>query len=184
MWREWRDMTPVVCGLLATAAAMTMMVVPGSASGMPESATPKALETLGLNHIGFAVNKLEASRSFFVDTLGWRVVGGDLDYPAVFVTNGDMFVTLWQTEEQATVFDRHKNIGLHHMAITVRDLGALDQLHRKFLARSDVKIEFAPEFMGQGPTTHMMIREPSGLRLEFIVPASRMTENKNGKVSK
>jgi len=58
------------------------------------------------------------------------------------------------------------------MAITVRDLPTLNALHEKFKADKDVVIEFAPEFLGDGPTTHMIIREASGLRLEFIVPAS------------
>ncbi len=132
--------------------------------------------TLGLNHVGFAVSNLDASVSFFVDTLGWKPAGGQLDYPAKFVMNDEMFVTLWQVIDTVdfVAFDRKNNVGLHHMAITVRDLEALEELHRKFVARDDVTVEFAPEFLGEGPTTHMMIREPSGLRLEFIVPASRI----------
>ena len=31
----------------------------------------------------------------------------------------------------------------------------------------DLVIEFGPELNGQGPTMHMMIREPSGNRIEF-----------------
>jgi lactoylglutathione lyase len=132
--------------------------------------------TLGVNHIGFAVRDLDKTASFFIDTLGWRKAGERPDYPAVFVSNGSMFVTLWRVEdpETAVAFDRRKNVGLHHMAITVRDLDALNALHEKFKKTEGVVIEFAPEFLGNGPTTHMMIREPSGLRLEFIVPAGRI----------
>ena len=142
-----------------------------------EEALPQAEEeTLGMNHIGFAVSDLEASAAFFVETLGWQNFGGDPEYPAIFVGNAEMFVTLWQTadSENSVAFDRKNNVGLHHMAITVRDLETLHKLHAKFEAHPHVTIEFAPEFMGEGPTTHMMIREPSGLRLEFIVPRSRM----------
>jgi lactoylglutathione lyase len=60
------------------------------------------------------------------------------------------------------------------MAITVRDLETLHALHKRFMALDDVTVEFAPEFLGNGPTTHMIIREPSGIRLEFIVPANRI----------
>ncbi|MEO0441710.1 MAG: VOC family protein [Pseudomonadota bacterium] len=132
--------------------------------------------TLGLNHIGFAVSKLDETVAFFVDTLGWETAGGEPDYPSVFVTNGDMFVTLWQVTDpdNAVAFDRKNNVGLHHMAITVRDLDTLNALHKKFETQENITVEFAPEFMGDGPTTHMMIREPSGLRLEFVVPASRI----------
>ncbi|UTW55949.1 VOC family protein [Kordiimonas sp. SCSIO 12610] len=132
--------------------------------------------TLDLSHIGFAVRDLEKTASFFIDTLGWRKAGERPDYPAIFVSNGSMFVTLWRVEnpETAVAFDRRKNVGLHHMAITVRDLDALNALHEKFKQTDGVVVEFAPEFLGNGPTTHMMIREPSGLRLEFIVPANRI----------
>ncbi|NVJ99212.1 MAG: VOC family protein [Alphaproteobacteria bacterium] len=132
--------------------------------------------TLGVNHIGLAVSKLEATASFFVDTLGWEKAGEKPDYPAIFVTDGEAFVTLWQVENPASAmpFDRRKNVGLHHLAMTVESLEALHSLHEKFQTVDGVIIEFAPEFLGQGPTTHMMIRDPSGLRLEFIVPAGRI----------
>lgn len=137
---------------------------------------PVEEETIGLNHIGFAVSDLEATAAFFTETLGWQSYGGDPDYPALFVGNAEMFVTLWQVAdpETAVAFDRKNNVGLHHMAITVRDLPTLHALHEKFEAHQRVTVEFAPEFLGEGPATHMMIREPSGLRLEFIVPRSRM----------
>ena len=149
-----------------------------SVGSVGANAQETEIETLGLNHIGFAVSKLEKTAAFFTKTLGWREAGRRPDYPAIFVTNGEMFVTLWQVEnpETAVAFDRRKNVGLHHMAITVKSLEALDALHEKFKADADIRVEFAPEFLGQGPTTHMMIREPSGLRLEFIVPASRIKQ--------
>ncbi len=132
--------------------------------------------TLGVNHIGFAVRDLDATAAFFIETLGWSPAGGRPDYPAKFVTNGNIFVTLWRVNdpENAVAFDRKNNVGLHHMAITVRDLDALNALYEKFKAHDGVIVEFAPEFLGNGPTTHMIIREPSGLRLEFIVPANRI----------
>ncbi len=127
--------------------------------------------TAGINHLGLAVKDLDRSVAFFTDTLGWRTAGGDPDYPAVFVTDGNAFVTLWQVTDpkNAVEFNRKNNVGLHHLAFTVKSLKALHELHQKFLAVDGVHIEFAPEFMGQGPTTHMMIREPSGNRLEFVV---------------
>ena len=157
-------------GALALGASMPALA---QDDAVPE---PEA-EVLGLNHIGLAVSDLEASTAFFVDTLGFEPSGGDPDYPANFVFNSEIFVTLWQTSEEDTVaFDRKNNVGLHHMAITVRDLIALHALHDKFKRHPKVTIEFGPEFLGGGPATHMMIRDPSGLRLEFVVPRSRMSE--------
>lgn len=160
------------------AAAVAAMLATGSTLVAQEqaTATPEG-ETLGLNHIGLAVSDLEASTAFFVDTLGFQRAGGDPEYPSNFVYNGEIFVTLWQvTDPQSAIaFDRKNNVGLHHMAITVRDLTTLHELHRRFVEHPKVEIEFAPEFIGNGPTTHMMIRDPSGLRLEFIVPRGRMS---------
>jgi len=131
--------------------------------------------TQGVSHIGFAVSDLDASTAFFTDILNWNEVGGDPSYPSRFVSDGKIFVTLWQTasEAETIAFNRKTNVGLHHFAITVADLETFDALYETLLQQSDVKIEFAPEFLGEGPTTHMMIREPSGLRLEFIVPGGK-----------
>ena len=128
-------------------------------------------ETKGLSHLGLTVNKLDESFDFFTKVLGWRPAGGRPDYPAKFVTNGEMFVTLWQATnpESAVTFDRKNNVGLHHLAIQVSTLEKLNALYEKLKSTPNVRIEFSPEYMGNGPTTHMMIRDPSGLRLEFIV---------------
>lgn len=149
------------------------MVVPATFAGAQDEGKPV---TRGVNHIGLAVKHLERSVAFFTDTLGWKTVGGVPDYPSVFVTDGNMFLTLWRVTNPATAvdFDRKNNVGLHHLAITVESLDALNMLHEKFKHVDDLRIEFAPELLGEGPTTHMMIREPSGNRLEFIVPASRI----------
>jgi len=129
--------------------------------------------TKGINHLGLAVKNLDKTAAFFIEILGWETAGGRPDYPAIFVTDGDAFVTLWQVEnpEKAIEFNRRQNVGLHHLAFTVDSLDKLHALHEKFLKADAVTIEFAPELLGKGPTTHMMIREPSGNRLEFIVPA-------------
>lgn len=130
-----------------------------------------ATETLTrrLNHVGLTVRDLDASTAFFTEVLNWDLAGGYPDYPSRFVTDGEIFVTLWQANdpENAVAFDRKNNIGLHHLALTVVTFEALDHLHARFLETDGVVIEFSPELNGGGPTRHMMIREPGGNRIEF-----------------
>lgn len=142
------------------------------------SAQENQFGTEGINHLGLAVSKLDESVSFFVDTLGWKTAGGQPDYPSIFVTNGQMLLTLWQVEDPmtATPFHRRKNVGLHHLAITIESLEKLHALHDKIKDMDNVNVEFGPEFLSGGPTTHMMINEPSGNRLEFIVPSDRIKQ--------
>lgn len=129
--------------------------------------------TQGVHHVGLTVSNLDASCSFFTGLLGWEKVGHDPDYPAVFVSDGAVMVTLWRARNPpaAIAFDKNRNLGLHHLAIRVSDLDSLDEIYQKLLMADNVDIEFAPEPLRGGPATHMMCYEPGGIRIEFIVPA-------------
>ncbi len=128
--------------------------------------------TQGVHHIGLTVTDLDASSGFFTEFLGWRKVGANPDYPAVFVSDDSVMVTLWQAKEPSAAkpFDKNNNVGLHHLAIRVADLDTLEKIYQKLAAAEGVDIEFAPEPLRDGPTTHMMCYEPGGIRIEFIVP--------------
>jgi catechol 2,3-dioxygenase-like lactoylglutathione lyase family enzyme len=125
--------------------------------------------TKGVDHVGLTVRDLEAARSFFVDCLGWKVVGGKPAYPSVFVSDGHATLTLWSVENADTcvAFDRRNNIGLHHLALKVPSRESLDELHARIVKWPGVVMEFPPQLSGPGPKVHMMIREPGGNRLEF-----------------
>ena len=83
---------------------------------MNEKTTPF---TQGVHHIGLTVPSLEATNAFFVDTLGFKQVGEKPDYPAIFLSDGTIMMTLWQAKDPgtATPFDRTNVIGLHHLAL-------------------------------------------------------------------
>lgn len=126
--------------------------------------------TLGIDHVGLTVGDLERSRRFFVECLGWQVVGENRTYLAVFVSDGVTRVTLWQVESpgEHVAFDRRKNVGLHHLALKIANLAALEDLHARVSAWPDVVVEFAPELVGKGPRVHCMVREPGGVRIELV----------------
>lgn len=63
--------------------------------------------TQGVQHIGLAVSNLEESAAFFTGLLGWQEVKRREDYPAIFVKDGALTLTLWKTQtEQPVLFDR------------------------------------------------------------------------------
>lgn len=125
--------------------------------------------TQGTHHVGLTVSRLEESVAFFTQLLGWKEVFRKPDYPAVFVSDGSIMLTLWEVKtDQPVEFDRRANVGLHHLALRVDHEKTLQQIHDR-VAASGLRIEFPPEFVGEGPSRHMMCYEPSGIRVEFFL---------------
>lgn len=126
--------------------------------------------THGVQHIGLAVSNLEDSAAFFTGLLGWEEVKRREDYPAIFVKDGAMTLTLWKTQtEEPVQFNRKNNVGLHHLALRVETKEGLYQI-LEVLKANQVEIEFAPTLIREGPSMHMMCYEPSGIRIEFYYP--------------
>ena len=126
--------------------------------------------TQGVHHVGLSVSDLDASTVFFLDVLGFRKIGQRPEYPAAMVSDGHTMFTLWQVEDPdgCVLFDRRKNVGLHHVALLVPDVAALDALH-DHLVQHDVAVEFAPQARADAMARHMMCYIPGGPRMEFIV---------------
>lgn len=126
--------------------------------------------THGVQHIGLAVSNLEESAAFFTGLLGWQEVKRRDDYPAIFVKDGAVMLTLWKTQiEEPVPFNRKNNVGLHHLALQVETKEDLYQI-LDVLKANQVEIEFEPTLLREGPSMHMMCYEPSGIRIEFYFP--------------
>jgi catechol 2,3-dioxygenase-like lactoylglutathione lyase family enzyme len=125
--------------------------------------------TQGIHHLGLTVRDLATTRAFFIDCLGWKQVGEKPDYPAVFVSDGTIMLTLWQVQapDGGVAFDRKTNVGLHHVGFRVKGEAAFKETFERVSAWPGVKVEFAPEQLGPGPMQHTMITEPGGIRIEF-----------------
>lgn len=130
--------------------------------------------TQGVHHIGLTVPDIIATRDFFVEVLGFKQVGKKPDYPAIFVSDDTIMLTIWQADDpqNATSFDRKSVIGLHHFALKVDSVATLQSLHKTLSNTAGVDIEFAPEPMGSGPTQHMMLYIPGGIRMEIVASNS------------
>ena len=129
--------------------------------------------THGAHHIGLTVPDLDSARTFFCDALGFQVVGEVPAYPAVFVSDGSVWLTLWRAADpqSATPFDRRANIGLHHLALAVSDDRTLDLAFERVRVHPGTTIEFAPEPIWPGATTrHFIFAMPGGIRIEIATP--------------
>ena len=49
------------------------------------------------------------------------------------------------------------------------DRAGLDALYERVAGWPGVIAEFAPQLSGNGPKIHFIVREPSGIRIEFVV---------------
>jgi catechol 2,3-dioxygenase-like lactoylglutathione lyase family enzyme len=135
---------------------------------------PQEATTNGIHHLGLTVPDVIKTSAFFVQILGFREVGSNSNYPAVFLSDGSVTITLWQAENPdiAFPFDRKNVIGLHHVALRVESEDALQDLFETLLDTDDVEVEFRPEPLGKGQSKHMMCYIPGGIRMEFIAPAA------------
>ncbi|MEM6296352.1 MAG: VOC family protein [Myxococcota bacterium] len=151
-------------------AQLTVVEAPADTADEAKPEPEPVPEVAAVDHVGLAVADLEASIGFFVDGLGYSLRGRDPAYPAAFLSNGRSLITLWGVTDPdtAVAFDRKKNVGLHHLALSVTSFEALDALHERLAAMPGVRIEFAPELSYGGPAKHMMVYEPSGNRIELV----------------
>ncbi|WP_133469915.1 VOC family protein [Paraglaciecola marina] len=128
------------------------------------------ISTLGIHHLGLNVPDIKQTAAFFIEQLQFERVGEKPDYPAIFVSDGTVMLTLWQVADRDNMvsFNRKQNIGLHHFALKVANIEALNSLYQRFKLLDNVEIEFAPEQLGDLPIQHMMCFIPGGIRLELI----------------
>ncbi|WP_417698121.1 VOC family protein [Psychromonas sp.] len=141
-----------------------------STSTESSNATVTTIATSGIHHLGLTVPDIKQTAAFFIEQLNFKKVGEKPAYPAIFVSDGTVMLTLWQIKdaENLITFDRTKNVGLHHFALKVNSIEQLHTLYQKLLKLDQVAIEFAPEALGDSPFVHMMCSIPGGIRLELI----------------
>lgn len=129
--------------------------------------------THGVHHIGLTVPDLEQARAFFCGVLGFDEVGGVPAYPAIFVSDGTILLTLWRAADPLTAraFDRRANIGLHHLSLAVTDDAALESVWEKVSAHPKVLVDAPPGPIRPGSATrHFLVFIPGGIRIEFATP--------------
>jgi len=140
-------------------------------SNTAEAVTKTELpSTLGIHHLGLTIPNIEETAAFFIEQLNFNKVGGKPEYPAIFVSDGTVMLTLWQIKDVDKMigFDRGHNVGLHHFALKVSSINELNRLYHQLVDLDNVEIEFSPEALGSSSFQHMMCLIPGGIRLELI----------------
>ena len=125
--------------------------------------------TYGIHHLGLTVPNINETGDFFINILGFQLLGRDDAYPSLIITDGTTILTLWQVTnpDQLKEFDRHTNVGLHHFALNVGSLENLNKLFGQINNLGTINIEFAPEPMGSTGLYHTIFYLPGGIRAEF-----------------
>lgn len=125
--------------------------------------------TNGIHHLGLSVSNLDGAVEFFTQALGFTLTGRNHDYPAAFVKDQQIVLTLWATEPESVQFDRKKNEGLHHFALNIANHQELESLYARLLDWPDASIEKPITAMSPNSNTrHFFVRIPGGPRVEFI----------------
>ncbi|TFH24343.1 MAG: VOC family protein [Myxococcales bacterium] len=155
---------------LVVALALTVSLTLAPVAGIVDAESDDGPHVGDVDHVGLTVTDLDRTTTFFIEVLGFKLLKRDDEYPATFLSNGEVMITLWRATDPATAtpFNRKTNVGLHHLALQVDSFEALDAMHERVRRADGVRIEFAPEPLSGGPAKHMMFREPSGNRLELI----------------
>jgi len=125
-------------------------------------------KTKGIHHVGMTVRNVQETANFFIDYLGFEIVGERTDYPSIFISDCTNTITLWEVRDKKKFvpFDRTSHIGLHHIAFKIASLSELNTINDSLRAHN-VPIEFAPESLGYESAQHMMFYEPGGIRIEL-----------------
>ena len=125
--------------------------------------------TNGIHHLGLSVSNLQGAVEFFTDALGFTLTGRNDDYPAAFVKDQQLLLTLWATDADPRQFDRKNNEGLHHFALNISNHQALEFLYARLINWPDARVEKEISAMSPNSNTrHFFVRIPGGPRVEFI----------------
>lgn len=151
-------------------AASSGFVIAQSKIGKPFNTLHSSL-TEGISHVGLSVSNLEKSYEFF-EALGFTKHGSSEAHPSIFINNGSIMVTLWQADGDAKPLERRNNVGFHHLTIRVPSLEALSKTYKIALTVDGVYPDFPPVAVEGTNTTHCMVFEPSGHRIEFVHQAA------------
>lgn len=129
------------------------------------------MEVLGLEHIDLSVSDLARSTEFYscvLEALGFK----RFDHPADHVSwsNGKFSITLRPAASglAGADFDRYR-VGLHHLALKVKQRADIDTLHSLLLEEKLTVLDAPAEYPQYGASYYaVFFADPDGLKLEAV----------------
>jgi catechol 2,3-dioxygenase-like lactoylglutathione lyase family enzyme len=134
-------------------------VPPPASGGYPT--VPKSLPIKAVNHVGRMTKRVEASRAFYRDVLGFREVARpNFDFPGAWLYNYGIMIHLIHNEAapdpEGEIQIRHDHLALH-----CDDLEAVDRL------LNEHHVPFRKNVVADKNITQIFCRDPDGHHVEF-----------------
>lgn len=120
---------------------------------------------LGLSHVSLSVQDRDAARHFWVDVLGFELIGEEPTYCFVFDRGAGLAITLTDHDQTVSdVFDEH-HTGLDHLAYAVPDVESLLSWEQRLDGFGVPHSPIAETDAGH----HLNLRAPDNLPIELYV---------------
>ncbi|TMB00804.1 MAG: hypothetical protein E6J70_09480 [Deltaproteobacteria bacterium] len=128
------------------------------------------IEVLGTDHVDLTVSDLDRSIAFYekvLGLLGFRRLASE-SYVAWHNAHFGIGLHAAAPEERAAVFNRYR-VGLHHLALRVKNREDVDRFHRFLLEERITVLDPPAEYPQYGPDYYaVFFADPDGMKLEVV----------------
>jgi catechol 2,3-dioxygenase-like lactoylglutathione lyase family enzyme len=122
---------------------------------------PRPVPVKSINHVGRMTKRLEASRLFYRDVLGFREVQRpNFDFPGAWLYNYGIMIHLIQNEAAPNPEGEIQTRG-DHLALHVDDVGEVEKLLKEH------GVEYRKNVFVDRGITQIFCRDPDGHHVEF-----------------
>ncbi len=124
-----------------------------------------------LGHLVLYVRKLEGSRRFYRDLLGWKeitVPGEEIGFPAAAFTSGRTHheLLLIEVGEDATPIPKGRRVGMYHFGLKIGETDAELREARDQLVAAGARLVGSAD---HGVTHSLYIEDPDGNEIELYI---------------
>jgi catechol 2,3-dioxygenase-like lactoylglutathione lyase family enzyme len=138
-----------------------LLCIDEHASTPENAAMPEPLSVKAVNHVGRITKRVEASRNFYRDVLGFREVARpNFDFPGAWLFNYGLMIHLIYNEgagdPEGEIQTRHDHLALH-----------CDDLERAEQLLQEHGVPFRKNVIADRGITQLFCRDPDGHHVEI-----------------